>query len=50
MSLEQTLSPALNNRSALSKMAIAMILFGSVGFFSERSGVPALEQIGRAHV
>ena len=45
MSLEQTLSPALNNRSALSKMAIAMILFGSVGFFSERSGVPALELV-----
>lgn len=43
--MEQTLSPVLNNRSALTKMSIAMVLFGSVGFFSERSGVPALELV-----
>lgn len=35
----------LNNQSSLIKMSIAMILFGSVGFFSERSGVPALELV-----
>lgn len=35
----------LNNRPSLIKMSIAMILFGSVGFFSERSGVPALELV-----
>lgn len=43
--MEQTLSPVLNSRSALTKMSIAMVLFGSVGFFSERSGVPALELV-----
>ncbi len=43
--MESTLTPALNNRSAITKMSIAMILFGSVGFFSERSGVPALELV-----
>lgn len=35
----------LNNRPSVIKMSIAMILFGSVGFFSERSGVPALELV-----
>lgn len=43
--MERLLTPALNNRSAITKMSIAMILFGSVGFFSERSGVPALELV-----
>lgn len=43
--MENTLTPALNNRSALTKMSIAMILFGSVGFFSQRSGIPALELV-----
>lgn len=43
--MESSLSPALNNRPAVIKMSIAMILFGSVGFFSERSGVPALELV-----
>ncbi len=36
---------SLNNRPSIIKMSIAMILFGSVGFFSERSGVPALELV-----
>lgn len=35
----------LNDRQSVIKMSIAMILFGSVGFFSERSGVPALELV-----
>lgn len=35
----------LNNRPDIIKMSIAMILFGSVGFFSERSGLPALELV-----
>ena len=35
----------LNSRSNITKMSIAMILFGSVGFFSERSGLPALELV-----
>lgn len=43
--MQKSLTPALNNRASLSKMAIAMILFGSVGFFSQRSGVPALELV-----
>lgn len=43
--MQNSLTPALNNRASLSKMAIAMILFGSVGFFSQRSGVPALELV-----
>ncbi len=43
--MQTSLMPALNNRSALTKMSIAMILFGSVGFFSQRSGVPALELV-----
>src|SRR5699024_7436913 len=43
--MQTSLTPALNNRSALTKMSIAMILFGSVGFFSQRSGVPALELV-----
>lgn len=34
-----------NNRASVLKMSVAMILFGSVGFFSERSGVPALELV-----
>ncbi|WP_258091181.1 DMT family transporter [Wohlfahrtiimonas chitiniclastica] len=40
-----TFTPPLNAKSAVIKMSIAMILFGSVGFFSERSGVPALELV-----
>ncbi|MHC5224892.1 DMT family transporter [Ignatzschineria sp. LJL83] len=43
--MSTTFTPTLNNRSSLIKMSIAMILFGSVGFFSERSGVPALELV-----
>ena len=43
--MQTSLTPALNNRSALTKMSITMILFGSVGFFSQRSGVPALELV-----
>lgn len=35
----------LNNRPAVIKFSLAMILFGSVGFFSQRSGVPALELV-----
>ncbi len=35
----------LTSRAPFIKMAIAMILFGSVGFFSQRSGVPALELV-----
>lgn len=44
MPTTQNITP-LNNRSAIIKMSIAMILFGSVGFFSERSGVLALELV-----
>lgn len=40
-----TFAPPLNAKSAVIKMSIAMILFGSVGFFSERSGLPALELV-----
>lgn len=43
--MQTRLAPALNNRSALTKMSIAMILFGSVGFFSQGSGLPALELV-----
>ena len=43
--MQTSLSPALNSRSSIIKMSIAMILFGSVGFFSQRSGVPALELV-----
>lgn len=35
----------LNNRTDIIKMSTAMILFGSVGFFSQRSGIPALELV-----
>ncbi len=38
-------TPSLNNRPAVIKFSLAMILFGSVGFFSQRSGVPALELV-----
>lgn len=40
-----TVNIPINSRSAISKMSIAMILFGSVGFFSQRSGIPALELV-----
>lgn len=40
-----TTAHPLNNRTDITKMSIAMILFGSVGFFSQRSGIPALELV-----
>ncbi len=38
-------TPSETNRSPLIKFSIAMIIFGSVGFFSKRTGLPAIELV-----
>lgn len=43
--MARDINKQINSQSALIKMAISMIIFGTVGFFSKRTGLPALELV-----
>lgn len=45
MSTTSSPNHALNSTPAMIKMAISMVIFGSVGFFSVQTGLPAIELV-----